>query len=59
MSLIKSRRAEARKSVLVQVQSAQSFKELHSYCSSIGTVQQMLHYTVGVEPMVDLTILVN
>jgi poly(A) RNA polymerase len=51
MSLIKSRRAEARKSVLVQVQSAQSFKELHSYCSSIGTVKQMLHYTVGVEPM--------
>lgn len=51
MDLVNSRRAEARRSILVQVQSAQSFKELHSYCSSVGNVKQMLHYTVGVEPL--------
>ncbi|RZC38102.1 poly(A) RNA polymerase, mitochondrial, partial [Asbolus verrucosus] len=49
--MIDSRCAEARRSIVVQVQSAQSFKELHSYCSSVGTVKQMQHYTVGVEPM--------
>ncbi|EFA06440.1 poly(A) RNA polymerase, mitochondrial [Tribolium castaneum] len=51
MDVIKFRREEARRSILVQVQSAQSFKELHSYCNSVGNVRQMLHYTVGVEPL--------
>ncbi|XP_018567191.1 poly(A) RNA polymerase, mitochondrial isoform X2 [Anoplophora glabripennis] len=45
------KRAEARRSILVQVQSALSYKELHTYCSSIGTVRNMFHYTTGVEPM--------
>ncbi|XP_063908492.1 poly(A) RNA polymerase, mitochondrial-like [Zophobas morio] len=49
--MVSSRRAEARRSIVVQVQSSQSFKELHAYCSSVGSVKQMLHYTVGVEPM--------
>lgn len=49
---IESRRHEARKSIVVQVQSAQSYKELHSYCSTLGDVKQMFHYTVGVEPLV-------
>ncbi|KAG5878317.1 hypothetical protein JTB14_025367 [Gonioctena quinquepunctata] len=48
---INLRRAEAERSILVQVQSAQSFKELHSYCSSVGTVENMFHYSAGVEPL--------
>ncbi|XP_044264015.1 poly(A) RNA polymerase, mitochondrial [Tribolium madens] len=51
MDVLKFRRNEARRSILVQVQSAQSFKELHSYCNSVGNIKQMLHYTVGVEPL--------
>lgn len=53
------RREESRRSILVQVQSAQSYKELHSYCSSVGTVKNMFHYTTGVEPMVNIYILHN
>ncbi|CAH2013914.1 unnamed protein product [Acanthoscelides obtectus] len=45
------RRAEAKRSLLVQVQSPQSYKELNSYCSIFGTVKQMFHYSVGVEPL--------
>ncbi|VEN37626.1 unnamed protein product [Callosobruchus maculatus] len=48
---IKLRKEEAKRSVLVQVQSSQSCNELNSYCNSFGTVKQMLHYSVGVEPM--------
>ncbi|KAJ8963327.1 hypothetical protein NQ318_018798 [Aromia moschata] len=48
---INLRRAEAKRSIVVQVQSAQSFKELYTYCSSMGTVKCMFHYTTGVEPM--------
>ncbi|KAJ8976310.1 hypothetical protein NQ317_010264 [Molorchus minor] len=48
---INLRRTEARRSLLVQVQSAQSFKELHTYCNSLGTVKYMFHYTVGMEPL--------
>lgn len=52
LEMISEKRLQAKRSILVQVQSSQSYKELHSYCSTIGTVKQMLHYTVGVEPMV-------
>ncbi|XP_023024830.2 mitochondrial poly(A) polymerase [Leptinotarsa decemlineata] len=45
------KRSEAKKSIIVQVQSANSFKELHNYCSSIGKVEGMFHYTSGVEPL--------
>nr|CAI5827084.1 unnamed protein product [Callosobruchus analis] len=48
---INLRRVEAKRSVLVQVQSAQSCNELNSYCNIFGTVKQMFHYCVGVEPM--------
>lgn len=51
---IKLRRAEARRSILVQVHSSQSFKDLHVYCSSIGSIKNMFHYTTGVEPMVTI-----
>lgn len=50
--VIKFRRAEAKRSILVQVHSSQSFKDLHSYCSTLGNVKKMFHYTTGVEPMV-------
>ncbi|KAJ8941745.1 hypothetical protein NQ314_010289 [Rhamnusium bicolor] len=49
---INLRRAEARRSILIQVQSEQSYRELHTYCSSVGTVKHMFHYTTGIEPMV-------
>lgn len=52
MDVIKLRRSEARRSILVQVHSSQSFKDLHSYCSSVGNIKNMFHYSTGVEPMV-------
>nr|CAH7737531.1 unnamed protein product [Callosobruchus chinensis] len=42
---INLRRVEAKRSVLVQVQSAQSCTELNSYCNIFGTVKQMFHYS--------------
>ncbi|KAK5647273.1 hypothetical protein RI129_002165 [Pyrocoelia pectoralis] len=42
---IKYRREQAKRSILVQVQSTESCKELSSYCSTMGKIQQMLHYT--------------
>lgn len=50
--VIAAKRLEATRSIVVQVQSAQSCKELYSYCSAFSTVKQMLHYSVGVEPLV-------
>lgn len=52
MEMVSGRRREAQRSILVQVQSAQSAKELHSYCASFGKVRNMLHYTAGTESMV-------
>lgn len=49
---IEEKKTEARRSIIVQVQSEQSYKELYTYCSSIGSVKQMFHYTTGIEPMV-------
>lgn len=49
---IEQRKEEARRSIIVQVQSEQSYKELYTYCSSVGTVNKMFHYTTGIEPMV-------
>lgn len=49
---IEHRKSEARRSIVVQVQSEQSYKELHSYCNSIGIVHKMFHYTTGIEPLV-------
>ncbi|XP_045474456.1 poly(A) RNA polymerase, mitochondrial-like [Harmonia axyridis] len=48
---INKRKSEAKKSLIVQVESAQSFKELYSYCSSFGSIKQMFHYSTGIEPM--------
>lgn len=55
LDVVKLRRSEAKRSILVQVHSSQSFKDLHSYCSSIGDIKNMFHYTTGVEPMVMLS----
>lgn len=50
--MINSRRAEARKSILVQVQSEQSAEELYSFCTAFGSVTKMFHYVAGVEKLV-------
>ncbi|CAG9863317.1 unnamed protein product [Phyllotreta striolata] len=44
------RRTEARRSIIVQVQSAKSYKELWSYCSTFGAIKSMFHYSVGIDP---------
>lgn len=46
------RRAQATRSLLVQVQSAQSYKQLFTYCESMGKVENMFHYCEGPEPLV-------
>lgn len=52
LDVLAARRLEAKRSILVQVQSANSYKDLYNYCSSVGTVQEMYHYKAGIEPMV-------
>lgn len=49
---IEHRKEEAKRSIIVQVQSEQSYKELHAYCSSLGIVNHMFHYTSGLERLV-------
>lgn len=46
-SMLTSKRAEARRSILVQVSSERSFPELANYCSQFGTVTSSHHYRVG------------
>ncbi|KAI4468030.1 poly a polymerase cid pap -related [Holotrichia oblita] len=50
--VIATKKLEANRSILVQVQSAQSCKELYAYCSAFSTVKQMFHYSIGVEPLI-------
>lgn len=52
VDFLKSRKDEAKRSIIVQVQSAHSFKELHAYCNQFGTINNMFHYTSGVEQLV-------
>ncbi|XP_061717935.1 poly(A) RNA polymerase, mitochondrial [Cydia pomonella] len=42
--VVAARRAEARRSVVVQVNSEASFSELHSYCSKYADVKGIHHY---------------
>lgn len=42
--VLKARRDEAQRSLLVQVQSDQSCGDLYSYCSDFGSVNTMYHY---------------
>ncbi|CAH0551556.1 unnamed protein product [Brassicogethes aeneus] len=51
MQEINFRMDEANRSILVQVHSSQSYKELYSYCNTFGNVKKMMHYSCGVEPM--------
>lgn len=44
--VISARKTEARKSVVVQVNSAGSFSELYSYCSQFGDISNIHHYTL-------------
>lgn len=43
--LIKTRRDEAARSILVQVNSDKSHPELHRYCSQFGSIRSAHHYT--------------
>jgi hypothetical protein len=45
-NMVESRRNEAFRSILVQVQSEQSCCELHKYCSQYGEVKGMHHYSL-------------
>uniref|UniRef100_A0A8W7PQJ4 Poly(A) RNA polymerase mitochondrial-like central palm domain-containing protein n=1 Tax=Anopheles coluzzii TaxID=1518534 RepID=A0A8W7PQJ4_ANOCL len=45
-TMLSTRRAEARKSILVQVSSERSYNELYHYCSQFGTIQSSHHYRV-------------
>jgi hypothetical protein len=45
-SMVESRRNEALRSILVQVQSEQSCWDLHKYCSQYGEVKGMHHYSL-------------
>lgn len=42
--VVAQRRAEARRSLVVQVNSTASFKELYGYCSSYGSINGIHHY---------------
>ncbi|XP_046398388.1 poly(A) RNA polymerase, mitochondrial-like [Ischnura elegans] len=44
-SMIRKKRDEAERSILVQVQSAMSHPELYSYISQFASVEQMYHYS--------------
>jgi hypothetical protein len=45
-NMVESRRNEAFRSILVQVQSEQSCSDLHKYCSQYGEVKGMHHYSL-------------
>lgn len=44
--IVTTRRAQAQRSVLVQVNSEKSFSELQKYCSQYGTIIGAHHYTL-------------
>uniref|UniRef100_A0A1Y1L842 Uncharacterized protein n=1 Tax=Photinus pyralis TaxID=7054 RepID=A0A1Y1L842_PHOPY len=45
------RRNQAKRSILVQVQSMESYKELYSYISTLGNVHEMLHYVTSTDQL--------
>uniref|UniRef100_A0A182VQL9 RRM domain-containing protein n=1 Tax=Anopheles minimus TaxID=112268 RepID=A0A182VQL9_9DIPT len=45
-TMLSARRAEARRSILVQVSSERSYNELYHYCSQFGTIESSHHYRV-------------
>lgn len=44
-SLVERRRQQAQRSIIVQVQSEQSYGQLHEFCSKFGDITNMYHYT--------------
>ena len=50
--IVSTRRAQAVKSILVQVNSEKSFSELHQYCSQFGTIIGAHHYTLTDEQFI-------
>lgn len=46
-SMIRSRRDEANRSILVQVNSDKSYNELHNYCSKYGNIRGSHHYCIS------------
>ncbi|XP_050099929.1 poly(A) RNA polymerase, mitochondrial [Anopheles aquasalis] len=52
-TMLKARRAEARRSVLVQVSSERSYNELYRYCSQFGEIASAHHYRVDGDSGVD------
>ncbi|XP_055541581.1 poly(A) RNA polymerase, mitochondrial [Wyeomyia smithii] len=49
-AMLAKRRAEARRSILVQVSSERSSTELSAYCAQFGTIVSSHHYRVGGTP---------
>ncbi|XP_053672015.1 poly(A) RNA polymerase, mitochondrial [Anopheles nili] len=45
-TMLSARRAEARRSILVQVSSERSYNELFQYCSQFGEIERSYHYRV-------------
>lgn len=42
--VVERRRSEAKRSIVVQVNSEKSFSELHGYCSKYASIKGMHHY---------------
>lgn len=49
--MIKMRKLEAQKSLLVQVNSSKSYPELFSYCSQFGEIKSAFHYKISDESL--------
>lgn len=47
--MVEQRRAEAKRSIVVQVNSEKSFSELHGYCSKYASIKGMHHYKNSAE----------
>lgn len=45
-SFLNNRRQQAKKTIIVEVQSPDSSNDLYNYCSSYGPIHLMHHYTV-------------
>lgn len=52
--VVEQRRLEAKRSIVVQVNSEKSFSELHGYCSKYASIKGMHHYKNSVEEVTDI-----
>ena len=51
---VDKRRLQAKKSIVVQVQSHKSSNDLFNYCSNFGAISKMYHYTNSTELLVSI-----